>query len=68
MVADAEMLGAFVALAVAVFLSVIVDPQLELVALVMWTFADAPAARLPKLQLRTWDPTEPVMAQVPGPL
>jgi hypothetical protein len=68
MVADALTLGAFEAEAVAVLLSVIVVAQVELVALEMWTLTDAPGARLPKLQLRSWDPTEPVTEQVPGPL
>jgi hypothetical protein len=68
MVADALTLGAFDADAVAVLLSVIVVPHVELVALEMWTLTDPPGARLPKLQLRTWDPTGPVTEQVPGPL
>ncbi len=45
MVAEALTLGALVALAVAVFLSVWL--QVELVPLAMWTRADAPGAMLP---------------------
>jgi hypothetical protein len=47
MVAEALTLGAFVAEAVAVFLSVSVVLQLALVALEMWTEAEPPGARLP---------------------
>jgi hypothetical protein len=67
MVADALTLGAFVAEAVAVFLRVNIVPQLELVELLIWTDADAPAAKLPKVQPRTCEPTDPVMMQLPGP-
>ena len=66
-VAEALTDGALVADAVAVFLRVRVVVQLVLVALEMCTLADTPAAMLPKLQLSTWEPTAPLMAQVPGP-
>src|ERR1700722_1705382 len=65
MVAEALTFGALVALAVAVFLSVWL--QVELVPLETCTMAEAPGAMFPKLQLSTWEPTEPLMAQVPGP-
>ena len=66
MVADALTLGALLALSVAVFFRVLL--QVELVPLEMCTVADAPGARFPKVQARTCDPTDPVMAHVPGPL
>jgi hypothetical protein len=67
MVALADTLGALVALAVAVFFSVSVVPQVELVELEMCTFTEAPGARLPKLQTKVWLGAAPVMEQVPGP-
>ena len=65
MVAEALTLGALVADAVAVFFNVWL--QVELVPLLMWTETLVPAARLPKLQFKTCEPTDPVIEQVPGP-
>ena len=65
-VAEALTLGALLALAVAVFLSV--PAEAVLVALEMWTRPTAPGARVPSCRSGPGSRTAPVMVHVPGPV
>src|SRR5580658_10323690 len=43
-------------------------PEAAVVALVTSTVTESPGARVPIVQVRTWVPTGPVTAQLPGPV